>query len=367
MEHEFTSVIKGALVRRFKDLAEEIFEKSHLIKYLNYKTKSANRGSKSRSSFANHYALYVLVEDYVLKNFADGGDSYSDYEGAVYTELFTRMKELPFGSKLQNHALNSRLNDEFRKFFPEIVHQPIVRDLQTKRYWINENLLKVKVAGEVLNIAPALIEIIDLYIEAKKSAFNRFITYSTKLARVSGNDVSKAVEFITQQIQPNVDARIFEIVSYSILKSYYADTVLYWGWERDKLTEESLKLYKTGRTNANDGGIDFVMKPLGRFFQVTETLDVKKYFLDIDKIQRYPVTFVIKTDLSKADIYHRLEINAQSVYGVKMLVRRYMDSVEEVINIPKLTEILKIQVGRKKVREIMKEIVLQSKREFNHE
>lgn len=167
MDHEFTSVIKGALVRRFKDLAEEIFEKSHLIKYLNYKTKSANRGSKSRSSFANHYALYVLVEDYVLKNFADGGDSYSDYEGAVYTELFTRMKELPFGSKLQNHALNSRLNDEFRKFFPEIVHQPIVRDLQTKRYWINENLLKVKVAGEVLNIAPALIEIIDLYIEAK--------------------------------------------------------------------------------------------------------------------------------------------------------------------------------------------------------
>lgn len=30
---------------------------------------------------------------------------------------------------------------------------------------------------------------------------------------------------------------------------------------------------KTGRTNANDGGIDFVTKPLGRFFQVTETLD----------------------------------------------------------------------------------------------
>jgi hypothetical protein len=57
----------------------------------------------------------------------------------------------------------------------------------------------------------------------------------------------------------------------------------------------NLKLYKTGRTNANDGGIDFVMKPLGRFFQVTETLDFKKYFLDIDKIQKYPVTFVIKS------------------------------------------------------------------------
>ena len=50
-------------------------------------------------------------------------------------------------------------------------------------------------------------------------------------------------------------------------------------------------LYKTGRTNANDGGIDFVMRPLGRFFQVTETVDVNKYFLDIDKIQRFPLTF----------------------------------------------------------------------------
>jgi len=42
--------------------------------------------------------------------------------------------------------------------------------------------------------------------------------------------------------------------------------------------EDNLELYKTGRTNANDGGIDFVMKPLGRFFQVTETTDVKNTF-----------------------------------------------------------------------------------------
>ena len=35
---------------------------------------------------------------------------------------------------------------------------------------------------------------------------------------------------------------------------------------------------------------DLVMKPLGRFFQVTETIDVGKYFLDIDKVQRFPIT-----------------------------------------------------------------------------
>ncbi len=40
------------------------------------------------------------------------------------------------------------------------------------------------------------------------------------------------------------------------------------------------------------------MKPLGLFFQVTETVEAGKYFLDIDKVQRYPITFVVNTDAS---------------------------------------------------------------------
>lgn len=40
--------------------------------------------------------------------------------------------------------------------------------------------------------------------------------------------------------------------------------------------------------------IQFVMKPLGRFFQFTEAIDVNKYFMDIDKIQRIPLAFVVK-------------------------------------------------------------------------
>lgn len=51
-------------------------------------------------------------------------------------------------------------------------------------------------------------------------------------------------------------------------------------------------------TNANDGGIDYIMKPLGRVFQVTEVLDFNKYFLDIDKLIHYPITFVIKQDIT---------------------------------------------------------------------
>src|SRR3990172_2236609 len=142
MEHEFTKMIKGILDKNFPKLSETIFSKSELIQYLNIKTKSANKGSKSRGSFANLYAIYVLVEDYIKKGFHKSGD-YKDYEGAVFSTLFTRQRELPFGQKLQNHALNHRMNEEFKKFFPSCEYIPILRDPRTNRYWFNQNLLRL--------------------------------------------------------------------------------------------------------------------------------------------------------------------------------------------------------------------------------
>ena len=37
------------------------------------------------------------------------------------------------------------MNSEFQKYFPSSEFIPILRNLETNRYWINENLLKVKV------------------------------------------------------------------------------------------------------------------------------------------------------------------------------------------------------------------------------
>jgi hypothetical protein len=368
LEHEFTPVIKQILSNLFGNYAEEIFEKSYLIQYLNKKTKAASRGSKARASFANHYAIYVLVEDYIKKGFLQDDHDYSEYEGAKYTELFTRMRKLPFGSKLQNHALNNRMNDEFKKFFPDVQYQPIIRDLKTKRYWINENLLNIKLHnGSTINIAKAIIKIIDAYVKARKSAFDKFITYCSELATVSIDKPEKVVNFITSQIQPNVDARIFEIVSYAILKAYYNEQIIYWGWSLDDLNEENLKLYKTGRTNANDGGIDFVMRPLGRFFQVTETLDVKKYFLDIDKVQKYPITFVVKTELSAEQVIEAIQKQAVEQYPVHSIVKRYMASIEEIINIPILLERLEEIMEKGNAQFVLGEILKHSRVEFKIE
>ena len=321
MEHAFTPTIHAVLVSEFKDGAKDIFALSPLIQYLNIKMKSASKGAKARSSFANLYALYVLIEDYLKGDFANS-NKYSDYDGARFADLFARQRQLPFGNKLQNHALNSRMNDEFRGLFPTVEIQPIIRNVETNRYWINENILLITVGKRTFNIAQAVIKIIDAYIEVKRASFNAFIADCERIEKLQ-DEPEKVRQFIEELIRPNVDARIFEIVSFSILKAFYGEQIVYWGWSRDELKEEVLILYKTGRTNANDGGIDFVMRPLGRFFQVTETLDVKKYFLDIDKIQRFPLTFVVKSQESPETLRALLEEQASKQYKVKQIVLKY--------------------------------------------
>ena len=369
MNHKFSDNIKVILQNKFDTvIAEEIFSQSQIIQYLNYKTRSANKGSKSRGSFANIYAIYILVEDYLIKGFHEKGD-YSSYEGAIYKNLFKRQRELPFGQNLQNHALNNRLNAEFKGLFPILNFQPIERIAESERYWINENLLVVTISGKKYNIAEAILEIVDQYIATKIESFDRFILACQELQKIEHNeDYSEVTSFILSQLEPNVDARLFEIVSFAILKHYYSDTKIYWGYELklEAMNSEKLILYKTGRTNANDGGIDFVMKPLGRFFQVTETLDFKKYFLDINKLQRYPITFVIKSEDSIENIHKRISKDALKTYTAEAIVKKYLDCIEEIINIPSLVEKFKASIDNGKLLDILGEIILQSKVEFNY-
>jgi hypothetical protein len=366
MEHTFTGNIKSILQNYLGKEANEIFEKSLLIQYLNEKTRSANKGSKARSSFANLYAIYVIIEDYLSNGFDQGGD-YSEYEGAPFLKLFTRQRELPFGGKLQNHALNNRMNSEFQKYFPNSGVVPIIRNLETSRYWINENLLKIEAGEKQYNIAKPIIEIINEYVEAKQVAFKHFVQTCREVQELEKESPATAVNFISGLLAKNVDARLFEITSYAILKYYFHGQKIIWGFEMDKLNTENLKLYKTGRTNANDGGIDFVMKPLGRFFQVTETLDFKKYFLDIDKIQKYPITFVIKSEEPVEGLMKRIRDNASKTYPIKAIVDRYMGCIEEIINIPILKDQFNNVINQGHLSNILFEIAYQGKVEFNFE
>jgi hypothetical protein len=365
--HGFTDKIIKIVSENTGADGEEALEKSSLLQYLNTKTKAADRSSKSRAGFANHYALYVLIEDYLQQGFDKDSNDYSDYEGAQFSQLLNRQRELPFGSKLQNHALNHRLNEEFKKYFPTEDTLPIIRDVSSNKYWINESLLKISVNKQSVNLASSVLDIVKAYVTVRMASFNSFMDECAQLLEIEEKDTSSAIDFIKQLLRPNVDARVFEIVSYAILKQHYSEKILFWGWSPDDLNEENLKLFKTGRTNANDGGIDFVMRPLGRFFQVTETVDAGKYFLDIDKVQRYPITFVVKTEETNEILTEKLRAQATAKYGVKKIVDRYIDCVEEIINVPMLVSQFDAIVSQGKIKPVIEEIILQSRVEFNVE
>ncbi len=365
MIYPFSEIILTLLEKYFGKNAKTIFEISPLLGYISEKTQSANRGSKSRSSFASLYSLYVLIKDYIDHGF-DKKDRYSEYEGADFSRLLKSMRDLPFGGKLQNHALNNRVNAEFHKFYKNDNRQPIIHKVDTRKYWINESLLIVQVSGLSYNIANAILDIINAYIAMKQESFNQFIHDCEALKKTSKNQDDSLIKFIRSLIAPEKDARIFEIVSYAILRAFYAEQIIFIGETIQTAKPQNLHLFKTGRTNANDGGIDFVMKPLGRFFQVTETLDVKKYFLDIDKIEKFPISFVIKTNMSIDDIRKHLEAGAREQYTVENIVKKYMESIEEIINIPQLIHIFDNVIKTGNVHYVLEEIISWSKLEFNY-
>ena len=364
MRFDFSTIIQDILQKSYGDEATSLFEKSLLLQYLNLKTRSANKDSKSRSSFANLYAIYVIVEDYIYHGFDKKGN-YAGYEGALYKDLIERQQNLPFGKTLQNHALNNRMNAEFQKFFPTAPYIPILRNLETKRYWFNENLLKITLKDKEINIAYTIIEVINAYIKAKQYSFKVFFEALEEL-QTNNSAIEDKKAFVKSLLIRSTDARLFEIVSYAILKYYYSNQTIFWGYTKENLTEDTLKLYKTGKTNANDGGIDFVMRPLGRFFQVTESLDFKKYFLDIDKIQKYPISFVIKSDEPIETITKKIRENAKKAFAIESIIEKYMSCIEEIINIPMLTIFFDEIVEKELFNDLLYEICKQSKYEFNY-
>ena len=120
---------------------------------------------------------------------------------------------MPFGAILQNHAQNSGMNEQFFKYFPiQKGMPPIMRNLETQRYWFNENYLKIDVGQNSYNIAEDVIAIIDHYAEVKQGTFKQFIDQCEALKDIEENGTSEVAEFIKSLLAPNVDARLCDLL-----------------------------------------------------------------------------------------------------------------------------------------------------------
>ena len=120
-----------------------------------------------------------------------------------------------------------------------------------------------------------------------------------------------------------------------------------------------------GRTNSNDGGIDFLMIPLGRVFQVTETLNFKKYFLDIDKLNKFPITFIVKSNKTPEEIYKKISADASKTYSDKNILNKYLKCFDEIITSKTLIEYLYKCIENNLLPQIIDDLIFNCRVEYN--
>lgn len=307
---------------------QKIYDNSPMLQYLDKKMKAVHGNSKTRRSLANIYAIYSILYFY-QDDFYEKKEQYRRFDGYDYMRLFNFYRGLYGGSKLQNHALNSRVNGEFHNKIKDAVNDLII--INNGKYLIHIDYIYV----DGHDISKVTCKIIERYVELLMAKDHALISILEELRRLT--DYSEKKAKINALLTEDAEARIFEIISYAILKNHYKNVTVFFGYTRDTIDEVALELFKTGRTNANDGGIDFVMRPVGRFFQVTEVNNYDKYLLDIDKVMHFPISFVIKTKQSKKKMLTDLEqYIAQRSSGMAVLEERYRKAIEEIITINEL-------------------------------
>ena len=350
------SFVAEILKEQFPKDFQKIYDGSYLIKYLDKKMKAVHGDSKTRRSLGNIYAIYSILSFY-NEEFHGKIEEYRKFLGYDYMKLFAFYRGLYGGNKLQNHALNSRVNGEFRNKFSEVTNDLIV--INGGKYLLHVDYLYV--AGYDISKATTLI--IEKYVNLLMAKDNALIAVLQELHKLSDYNEKKIK--INELLSVDAEARIFEIISYAILKNHYKNIKVYFGYSLDTIKEERLELFKTGRTNANDGGIDFVMRPVGRFFQVTEVNSYDKYLLDIDKVMHFPISFVIKTSETKETVFLDLERYIEiKANGMIVIEERYHKAIEEIITINEL-QLWTLKLDNIDVDGILRDIDIYYKLEMN--
>lgn len=340
--HGFSDRFFGA-VTNFIDPnidAELLIESSHLLTYLHsemaaYKNK--------RTNISTLYVFFTLVEDY--RNKVQNPDDLTrivEIEPARFTDLISRHRELYDASRHQNHVYNARLDKKFNRIaglqtdVNVIIRTPLPGNNSITNYQINQEFLIVDIEGTKVNISSAVIAVLNEYMSVLEEISTDFFNEIERFQK----DKTNADNFILSCIGDEANALRFEITSFAILYAYYSVKTVYFGKNREAIREIKCQLYRSGRFNANDAGVDFILKPEGKLFQATEEVEIGKWFMDIDKVARYPISFVVKDERKPSDVLQDIREQGERKKWENEKITQMCKSIEYIITIPTLAKIL---------------------------
>ena len=184
-----------------------IYDQSTLLQYLDGKMKAVHGDSKSRRSLANIYAVYSILFFY-KEDFCNAPDEYRKFDGYDYIKLFHFYRNLYGGNKLQNHALNSRVNGEFKNKFPNTTNELIVSN--NGKYLIHIDYLYV----DDIDISNICCKVIEKYIHLLKRKDNELSEVLEQLTNTSSYELKR--NKLKTLLSVDAEARIFEICSLTV-------------------------------------------------------------------------------------------------------------------------------------------------------
>lgn len=146
------------LKKEYPEDFQKVYDHSPLLQYLDKKMKAVHGNSKTRRSLGNIYAIYSILYFY-KDDFYEKEEKYRRFDGYDYMRLFNFYRGLYGGSKLQNHALNSRVNGEFHNKIKDTLNDLII--INNGKYLIHIDYIYV----EGHDISKVSCKIIERYIE----------------------------------------------------------------------------------------------------------------------------------------------------------------------------------------------------------
>jgi hypothetical protein len=339
---EYSCFIKAELLDELSvEDTRSLLRENVLLKYIGRKTQAVTRPSSRRGSYANLGTLLVLLDDFIANS-----DDYELYDGMEFNTYLKTVRQVPGCRKIQNHAINHRLNENYKKLYGrDDTEGPVDRIEKSSgrgtTYKLNDSLLEPTGDADLSRVefAQHLSEILELYFHFREYGNISVVEKCEEMSEEPLENEENIIELLDNGISHH-DAREFEVASFVVLKGWYATQSVVFGESESEVKDHQLELYKTGRVNANDGGIDYVLIPVGRFFQATQNFSFDKYFLDIEKLSKFPVTFVIQTDKSSDKAFNKIEKDAKKKYDEGEVLQRYLSSFEEVFTLEDMKEIL---------------------------
>lgn len=132
------------------------------------------------------------------------------------------------------------------------------------------------------------------------------------------------------------------------------------------LDENCIPVQELNRDNLSQYCTKDAVPHKGLIIRWLKTVGVDSGWISFGKLIHYPITFVVKQDISSEEAMEKI-YNDATVYYNNQTIDDYMNCFEEIITIPRLKSMLEENIYNGFLPDMVDEFITQCKVEYNFE